>query len=221
MKSVAEVISENLMEDEILVGGHVFYLERIKDCEILLDHISQNEFEMDERLPYWAELWPAAVGLAEYILAHVHEFNQKSVLELGCGLGLAGMAAHKAGARVYFTDYDPQALVFTQKNFFRNFNRKADVKLMDWRKLDTHQKFDVIIAADVLYENRWLMPVRNIIQNLLKTRGVAFIAEPGRSVARTFFDALSEVNLKFDRISQNFIMDNKDRQTDIYRINKC
>jgi len=176
---------------------------------------------MDERLPYWAELWPSAVGLAGYVLEHGEEFNSKSVLELGCGLGLSGIAAHRVGAQVRFTDYDQNALAFTAKNFFRNFNLNADVQIMDWRRPQADLMFDVIIAADVLYEKRWIEPVLDTLTQMLKADGVAFIAEPGRNVANRFFGLLTEENWEYSKISQHFRMDDKERQVDIYRIYKC
>jgi predicted nicotinamide N-methyase len=216
-----QILAENLTDEVVHVAGHDFYIERIKNCEVLLDHMNQAEFDKDERLPYWAELWPSSVGLAGFILENRDEFRTKSVLELGCGLGLAGIAAHRAGARVLFTDYDRNALSFTAKNFFRNFNLEADVQLMDWRKPKRELRFDIIIGADVLYENRWLEPVLDTLGQMLANNGIAFIAEPGRQIASRFFVLLEEDNWNFKKFSQNIRIDNRDKQVDIYRINKC
>jgi len=40
----------------------------------------------DDQIPYWAELWPAARGLAQYIWERI-DFQGATVLELGAGLG--------------------------------------------------------------------------------------------------------------------------------------
>ncbi len=80
--------------------------------DVLLDTGSMTvrlTFAEDERLPYWAELWPSAIGLAHYLDRDV-SLRGKHVLELGCGLGLLGVIAARDGARVLCTDYEPDAL---------------------------------------------------------------------------------------------------------------
>jgi predicted nicotinamide N-methyase len=80
-------------------------LEQVADVNKLIDSITDEEFNQDERLPYWAELWPSAQALANFILQNKYLFEGKKILELGCGLGLVGIAATIAEAKVLFTDY--------------------------------------------------------------------------------------------------------------------
>ena len=64
-------------------GIHIDVLT-VKDVDVLLDKIDPETFEKDERMPYWAELWPASIALGRYLLAHpIMEGTQ--ILELGCG----------------------------------------------------------------------------------------------------------------------------------------
>src|SRR5579862_9334261 len=73
------------------------------------DLISEADFVRDDRLPYWADLWPSSRILADYLLQterapghppapppHTRSGPGRrppSLLELGCGLGLVTMAA--------------------------------------------------------------------------------------------------------------------------------
>ncbi|HEV2131729.1 MAG TPA: hypothetical protein VGR27_11530, partial [Longimicrobiaceae bacterium] len=71
--------------------------------EILLPHaadelIDEEDFDRDERLPYWAELWPSARALARYLLER--EVPAGRVLELGAGVALPSLALHARGAEV-------------------------------------------------------------------------------------------------------------------------
>jgi len=66
------------------------------------DLIDEADFDRDERLPYWADLWPSARILAEELA--VLRLSGQRVLELGCGLGLVAMGAVLGGARVTATD---------------------------------------------------------------------------------------------------------------------
>ena len=74
-----------------------------------------------QQLPYWAFAWAAGQGLAQYILAHPELVRGKRVLDFGCGSGLVGIAAAKAGASsVLCCDTDPLALIASQYNAERN-----------------------------------------------------------------------------------------------------
>jgi predicted nicotinamide N-methyase len=221
VKSFSQLLAEHTIDDQVTIAGQVFFLKRISECDPLLDVISEAEFKEDERLPYWAELWPSALALAEYILENGPVFAGRSVLEIGCGLGLSGIAASRSGANVLFTDYDTYALEYTKENYLRNFNQPARVSIMDWRQPQLAEKFDLIIGSDVLYEKRWLEPVFNLLRTLLKADGEAIIAEPGRSVARDFFQMLQKEDCIYEKLPWPVKLENGMRQVDIYRIKIC
>lgn len=221
MKSFAELLAEHTIEDQIGLGGQVFHLKRIAQLDPLVDAISDDEFNQDERLPYWAELWPSALALSEFIIENRAKFSGRSVVEIGCGLGLCGIAAARCEAEVLFTDYDDLALEYTRDNFFRNFNRPARVVNMDWRHPDITEKFDILIGSDVLYEKRWLGPVFKLMRLLLKDGGEAIIAEPGRAIARDFFNQLDISGCTYQKMPRRVVYGNEIRNVDIYRIKKC
>ena len=71
-------------------------------------------------MPYWAYLWPGAYLLAEAVVREpwpepVDGRILLEALEIGCGLGLAGLAALARGLRVQFTDYDQAPLDFVAR----------------------------------------------------------------------------------------------------------
>ena len=91
------VVIDAVEERVALPGGEV-ELTRPRDAEALL---SEEAFEHEEFLPYWAELWTSGVALA-------HDSRRRSLrgartLELGCGLALPSIAAARAGGRVLAT----------------------------------------------------------------------------------------------------------------------
>lgn len=106
-----------------------------------------------QQLPYWAFAWAAGQGLADYILANPELVKGKRVLDFGCGSGLVGIAAAKAGAKsVVCCDSDPAALLATEENARRN--KVAVDTVGDWLNDSDadNQKFDCLLAADVLYD---------------------------------------------------------------------
>lgn len=143
----------------------------------------------DERLPYWAEIWPSARGLAYWITQRAGELPGHTVLELGCGQGLPGVVAGLCGAQVTFSDYDETALDFARLNWLLNLAEPPSTLRIDWR--DPPQRgFDLLLAADVAYEARFFAPLLHTFEQCLNPQGRIWLAEPQRPVAMPFFEQL-------------------------------
>jgi predicted nicotinamide N-methyase len=214
-------LKKNIHWETFDIKGKKFEILRITDTDKLLDTVSEVDFNMDERLPYWAELWPSSVALSEYIIENKKEFAAKRILEIGCGLGLAGIVATSCNAKVLFTDYDQDALEFAQINYQRNFKRAATVQVMDWRNPNLDFQFDVVMGTDVLYEKRWLNPILNVINSLVKKDGCAYLAEPNRDVAMDFFKMIGKINWQDKTTLKQVSLNNKLYSSTIHRITKC
>src|ERR1043165_3041339 len=89
-----------VIETDVAIGGKTISILHPESAEDLID---ERDFDLDERLPYWAELWPSARALAEHMgrLAG----GGASLLELGCGAGLVSTSAALAGFAVTASDY--------------------------------------------------------------------------------------------------------------------
>jgi len=149
--------------------------------------IDEDEFAVDERLPYWAEIWPSSVALVERIAREAGRGRQ--LLELGCGVGLAAIAAARAGFTVTATDYYDAALEFAKWNSQHNGQSLAATRLVDWRKLpDDLPRFDVVAASDVLYERPNAALVAAAFARTLKPGGLGLLADPQRQQAASFPD---------------------------------
>lgn len=221
MNPIDAAIQNNTYWEKVLIADNSFMIQRIKDIDALLDVISVDEFNKDERLPYWADIWPSAIALSEYIAANKSKFKGIKSLELGCGLGLVGMTSTAHGGEVLFTDNDPHALRFTEINFRRNFGTAASVQLLDWRNPGKSESYDIILAADILYEKRWLQPVLEILDKKLSPRGTAYIAGPDRSVSRVFDDMVERKKWKQQSMLKRTMVYNKLHEIIINRITRC
>jgi predicted nicotinamide N-methyase len=158
------------------------------------DLISEADYVRDERLPYWADIWPSSVILARRMANAAGK--GRSLLELGCGLGVVSTTAMRVGFEVLATDYYEDALLFTRANAWRNLHREPDVRMIDWRALPADLgAYDMIVAADVLYEMPYAELVANILAAALEKDGVAIIADPGRVAVEKFIDACSAQGL--------------------------
>ncbi len=167
--------------------------------ELLDDPQVMARFEEDEYLPYWGQLWPAAVMLADHILLH-ERGDDRPALEIGCGLGLVSMAARAAGWDTLATDYDEDALRFTRHNAEANGVEGLRVRFLDWRRPDLPGRFARIFASDVLYERRNHQPVADFIARHLNSDGYALVCDPNRKIARDFDTALRDAALAFETI---------------------
>lgn len=186
----------DVVERDVRLHGWPCRMFAIRDTNALLERIDPAVFNQDERLPYWAEMWKSSLALGERLLDS-REFSGKNVLELGCGLGLAGIAAAKSGAHVVLTDYEHDALDFAWLNAERNLTQDErsliTIRYMDWREPDLPSSFQNIMGADVLYERRNFAPIQTLLERHLLPGGYGLFADPGRSVAREFLDKISSM----------------------------
>jgi predicted nicotinamide N-methyase len=177
--------------EDATVNAHTFSILKPANSD---DLIREEDFVKDERLPYWADVWPSSLILAGKLLGL--KGRGKSALELGCGVGLSTLAATTAGYDVLSTDYYEDALDVTRANVFRNLGKLARTRLVDWRHFpDDLGRFDLVFASDVLYETEYaeLLPV--ILNRVLVPSGIALIADPGRVAAPVFVEACAQHGL--------------------------
>jgi predicted nicotinamide N-methyase len=157
-------------------------LLRPRDPEALL---SEEEFARDEFLPYWAELWPSALELAAVV--ETRNVAGARVLELGCGLGVPSLVGARGGAHVLATDWADDAILLLRENARRN-GIALDAAVVDWREaapLLERAPFDVVLAADVLYERRY---VDVLLELLPRLGGEVLFADPGRPFTDRFLE---------------------------------
>ena len=175
------------------------------------DLISEDDYVKDERLPYWADLWPSAQVLAEEV--RTMRLGGQRVLELGCGLGLVSIGAALAGAEVTATDYYEDALLFAKLNAMETSGRTIATRMVNWVEMPADLgRFDVVLASDVLYEHRYASLVANAIAATLVRGGEAVVADPGRIALQGFLDECAERGLMANGDPRPFV-EGKIRQT--------
>jgi predicted nicotinamide N-methyase len=168
--------------EDVDVGSRRISITRPPDPEELLD---EEAFEREEFLPYWAELWPSAVALARAVAAR--EVDGLSVVELGCGLALPSIAAALAGARVLATDWSPDALAYAERNARAN-GAELETARVAWAQPDElvgRGPFDLVLAADVLYERR---NTEQLLALLPRLADDVLLADPGRPALPAFLE---------------------------------
>lgn len=134
-------------------------------------------------VPYWAVLWRSGTALARELDGE--PLDGLRVVELGCGLGAPSLAAARAGAAVLATDEAPEALELVTRSAEANGVR-VETAVADWShpgELLERAPFDLVLAADVLYERPTVALLLKLLPRLAPG---AWLADPGRPAAGAF-----------------------------------
>jgi predicted nicotinamide N-methyase len=182
----ARAIPGGWSDREVAVGPHVFRLHTPTDPDEVLGQIESPEAATQPELadPYWAKLWPAAPLLAATIVRQPPPRGTR-VLELGCGSGLVGIAALACGLDVTFSDYVPLAVELACENAGRNRFLQAKGMVLNWRE-PRDEQFELIVAADVTYDQTNLPQLLDLLDAMLVPGGQAWFGDAGRSPAVDF-----------------------------------
>jgi predicted nicotinamide N-methyase len=134
-------------------------------------------------VPYWSVLWRSGVALARDLSRR--RLDRLRVVELGCGMGVPGLAASRSGAAVLATDASLEALELLACNAARN-GIEIETAQVDWASpsnLLERAPFDLVLAADVLYERAGVAQLLGLLPRLAPK---VLLADPGRPAADAF-----------------------------------
>jgi SAM-dependent methyltransferase len=161
-------------------------IERPEDPPSLLQDWC-NVADPARLIPYWAEIWPAAKAIARRLAAGPG-LRGARVLDLGCGLGLTGVAAGLKEGAVTFADNHPDALAFARRNAARAGLRQAEFLLADWNGAGWSGNYDLVLGADVIYERSQHESMVALVERILAPGGRAWFGDPCRDIARGFLE---------------------------------
>lgn len=188
----------DVVTEAITVAGLPIRVARPRSAEDLID---EDEYARDERLPYWAEVWPSGRVLADHLAAR--DLAGLRVVELGAGLALPSMIAHRAGAAVLATDWYPEALGFARANALHAGIGDLPTLEVDWAapppELFAAGPFDLVLGADVLYENRHGPQLVPLVTRLAAPHAEVVIADPRRPAADAFVAEMREMGWRHVR----------------------
>jgi predicted nicotinamide N-methyase len=193
--------ASDVVEEPVRLAGRTVRMLRPRNGDALLDELLAEEDPDEDRLPFWAELWPSGAALARAVADR--PLTGRRVLELGCGLGLVSVTAALAGAEVLAVDRSPEAATFTAANAARNgVTLRTAVAAFDQpERLLQEAPWDLVLAADVLYEQRnvpvlvWLLP------RLVDATGEVWLADPGRPMLARFLAGLDATGWRRERVA--------------------
>jgi predicted nicotinamide N-methyase len=186
-----------VVRESVFLEDRTYLLSRPEDSDNLLDNPTIKSVNaLDQYMPYWADLWPGARMLGKYLLKQTWPPGL-TTLEIGCGLGLPGIVALSLGMRVIFSDYDATALEFAKENAWLNGFDNFETLHMDWRFPPPNLKVPLLLAADLIYEERNVEPLVHLIEQLVAPGGECLLTDQDRPPMQHFRNTLQARGLQY------------------------
>jgi predicted nicotinamide N-methyase len=173
---------DELVEQSIALPGGELRLLQPQEAAALPD---SGPVQWAPVAPYWAVLWRSGVALARELDGAA--LGGRRVVELGCGLALPSLVAARAGADVLATDRCAEALALVERNALAN-GVHIETATVDWERPEAlvgRAPFDVVLAADVLYERE---SVPRLLRLLPRLAPEVWLADPARPAAGAFLE---------------------------------
>ena len=145
-----------------------------------------NSTDVFHDFPLWAKIWKASLVLSGY-LADLPPNVNKRILEIGSGVGLVSIVAATFGHRITMTEYNSDALNFARANACLNNCPDLPIKKLDWNRPRLKQKFDLIAAAEVTYNEAYFLPLIRLFKSNLTPGGEIILASEIRASGKDLF----------------------------------
>ncbi len=135
--------------------------------------------------PLFGVVWPAGLALAETMSRF--PVAGKTILELGCGIGLTSLVLARRGARITACDHHPLAEEFLCRN--AELNGLPPITFLNAPWLGPNPllgRYDLIIGSDLLYERDHAALLASFIDHHANPAAQVLIADPGRGYVSPF-----------------------------------
>lgn len=181
-RKVARLVMEtsDLISETVPLPGGELHLLQPRDAAELPD---DGGVEWAPLVPYWSVLWRSGLALGRELSRR--RLDGLRVVELGCGIGVPSLAASRSGAAVLATDTSVEALNLLARNASRN-GLHVETARVDWASPDrllARAPFDLVLAADVLYERHSVAQLLTLLPQLAPR---ILLADPGRPAVDVF-----------------------------------
>ena len=142
--------------------------------------------------PYWAKVWPSAIALHNVLKKHSSLIKDKTVLELGAGIGLPSLMMASEAKTIQVSDYDLEAVELLRKNIAHLQLQNVQALQIDWNDLPENINPEVIILSDVNYDPTQFETLTKLIEKFIYQGCAIILSTPQRIMASPFVLALSE-----------------------------
>jgi predicted nicotinamide N-methyase len=154
------------------------------------DYLERKHKDSSLVFPYWSQVWPAAMGLCNFLAAHTFYIENKKVTELAAGLGLPSLLAAAYASEVHGSDYIPEAVEMMQLSAQENGYSNMQFNVADWNHLPEDQYPDVLLLSDINYEPAAFDQLHYMLIQFLQAGTTILLSTPQRLMAKSFIGRL-------------------------------
>ena len=140
--------------------------------------------------PYWAKVWPSATALHNVLQKHPSLIRDKTVLELGAGVGLPALMIADITNSIQISDYNLDAVELLRKNIEHLELENAEALKLDWNALPESIHPEVIILSDVNYDPTQFETLTKLIEKFIHQESTVILSTPQRIMASPFVQKL-------------------------------
>ena len=165
----------------ISVGARDYAIESLLDRQQFFDPdgVALRRGISEASWSFFGMLWPAGVALAEAMVDV--DAGDRRVLEVGCGLALAGIVAHGRDLDITVSDHHPLGERFLLRNLELNAMRPLPFLDISWAEPNpTLGRFDLVIGSDLLYERGHPDELATFLDAHTSPGADVMIVDPGR-----------------------------------------
>lgn len=144
-----------------------------------------NQENLLEGFPLWSKIWEATAVLA-YRLSTIPVDPGMTFLEIGAGMGVAGIFAAKLGHDITITEYNDDAIQFAKANALQNGIGEGVIQKLDWSNPGVMGQFDYIVGSEVVFKETDIMSLHLLFRRYLKPGGSILLAEGMRKTSLAF-----------------------------------
>jgi predicted nicotinamide N-methyase len=136
--------------------------------------------------PYWAKVWPSAIALHNVLQKHSSLIKDKTVLELGAGVGLPSLLMANEAKAIQISDYNSEAVELLRKNIAHLQLQNVQAMQLDWNTIPENITAEVVILSDVNYDPTQFETLTKLIEKFIHQGCTIILSTPQRIMASPF-----------------------------------
>ena len=172
-------------------GDHSIELLVPNQEEVKRVYKSLSEKETSTPFPYWTQVWPSAIAMAQFICEKPHYFIGKHVTELAAGLGLPSFVIAQFAKNVYCTDYLQDAVNLMEESVKYTGIKNIACGIIDWNNIPTDfPQSDIILMSDINYNPTDFEILYNVFTRFIALNCTIILTTPQRLLAKPFIERL-------------------------------
>ena len=144
------------------------------------------ELDPASPFPYWAKVWPSSIALHNVLKKHPSLIKDKTVLELGAGIGLPALMMAGITKSIQISDYDLEAVALLKKNIEHLQLQNAEALQLDWNNVPENLNPEVVILSDVNYDPTQFETLTKLIEKFIHQGSAIILSTPQRIMASPF-----------------------------------